>query len=56
MMHLWFNYQAVACVQIELFNRRRLHLLMRHYLKTGVLLPPAIVNQQEPILRGKLHS
>ena len=25
---------------------------MQHFLTTGVVLTPAIVNQQEPILRG----
>ena len=53
-LHLLFNYRAVACVKMEIFNRRRLHLLMDHYLRTGVVLTPAVVNQQEPILRGNV--
>ena len=42
------------CVKMEIFNRRRLHLLMKHYLRTGVVLTPTIVNQQEPIIRGNV--
>ncbi|XP_065913604.1 RUS family member 1-like isoform X2 [Dysidea avara] len=51
-LHLLFNYHAVASVKMETLNRRRLHLLIQHYLTTGVMLSPAIVNHQEPILAG----
>jgi hypothetical protein len=49
-LHLWANYMAVSVVCMEAFNQNRLHVMMEHYLSTGVVLDPATVNAREPII------
>ncbi|CAI7992683.1 RUS family member 1 [Geodia barretti] len=49
-LHLWANYMAVSVVCMETFNQNRLHIMMEHYLSTGVVLDPATVNTREPII------
>ncbi|KAJ6653360.1 hypothetical protein lerEdw1_009261, partial [Lerista edwardsae] len=51
-LHLYANYRAVRAVCMETLNRARLRLVLRHFLESGKVLDPALVNPREPLLLG----
>eukprot|EP00062_Callorhinchus_milii_P026825 gi/632989403/ref/XP_007883630.1/ PREDICTED: UPF0420 protein C16orf58 homolog [Callorhinchus milii] len=53
-LHLYANYRAVRGVVMETLNRARLGIVLRRYLRDGIVPNPRSVNQQEPLLPG-LH-
>ncbi|XP_035660501.1 RUS family member 1-like isoform X2 [Branchiostoma floridae] len=55
-LHLFANYNAVTCVVMETLNQSRLHILVSHYLRTGVVLNPAQANVQEPVVFAQKKS
>jgi hypothetical protein len=50
--HLWGNYQAKRCIQFNVFNHQRFHLVCSKYFQTNGqdILSIEQVNSQEPIL------
>lgn len=51
-LHLWANYCAVTVLCMETLNKNRIHIVMKHYYKTGVLLTPEEANALEPVIRS----
>ncbi|KAI4600572.1 hypothetical protein KJ359_000931 [Pestalotiopsis sp. 9143b] len=52
-VHLWTNYQAVRSVQMRTLNRQRTCMVVDNYMKTGGIMTPAEVAQEELILTWK---
>ncbi|KAL3102955.1 hypothetical protein niasHT_025863 [Heterodera trifolii] len=49
-VHLFANYRAVKCIQLETLNPNRLTLAVRHFVEYGSVPSVAECNRKEPIL------
>ncbi|KAL3102957.1 hypothetical protein niasHT_025865 [Heterodera trifolii] len=49
-VHLFANYRAVKCIQLETLNPNRLTLAVRHFIEYGTVPSIAECNRKEPIL------
>ncbi|KAL3120289.1 hypothetical protein niasHT_002089 [Heterodera trifolii] len=49
-VHLFANYRAVKCIQLETLNPNRLTLAVRHFVEYGTVPSVAECNRKEPIL------
>ncbi|CAG2228046.1 RUS1 family protein homolog,RUS1 family protein C16orf58 homolog,RUS1 family protein C16orf58 [Mytilus edulis] len=49
-LHLFANYRAVTCVVMESLNQARLNIIIKDYIKTGIIPQPKIVNFKEPVI------
>lgn len=50
--HLIFNYKAVRCLKINVFNGERLRLTLLSYLPTSCVPTIEQVNRREPVILG----
>lgn len=51
-IHLYANYRAVTCLEIETLNRPRLLMCVQEYINSGNVSSVKVINQRESVILG----